>query len=169
MGTVFEQGQELGRGDLDIFTEDSDGNPVNVYEISYSIYYVDSDNGAEVLIGPDTRTPVNPEVGEYYAAVRIPNSAVAGCYRIRWRVRETASSSQEGAVQEFGVVADVSGTADVYTTAVRDLINKLRIMTRDNCLGGDTLVEVDADGEIIQVSLEDLYEAIGDMPMQEAS
>jgi hypothetical protein len=132
MSVAFDQSQELGRGDLDIFTEDADGNPVNVYEISYALYYVDTETGSEVLIGPSARTPVNPAVGEYYAAMRIPSSATPGCYRIRWLLRETAGASQEGAVQEFGVVAETSLTADPYDACIQNLINKMRVLTRDN-------------------------------------
>jgi len=77
---------------------------------------------------------VNPDVGEYYASLLIPSAAVPGCYRIRWVFRETASSSQEGVVQEFGVVAESSlAVTTAYTTCVQNLINKMRTLTRDNC------------------------------------
>jgi len=130
--TVFDTGQVLGQGDLDIFLTDSVGNPINAYEISYAIYYVDPVTNTEVLIGPAARTPVNPAVGEYYASLMIPNNASTGCYRIRWRFRETAGAPEEGAVQNF-VVQGVSVTeAAPYTQCVQNLINKMRFLTRDN-------------------------------------
>jgi hypothetical protein len=128
----FEQGQTLEQGDLDIFLTDSDGNPVNAYEISFAIYFVDPQTGTEVLIGPSSRTPVNPEVGEYYASLRIPSSAEIGCYRIRWLFRETADAEQEGVVQQFGVIGEIETTSSPYSTCVQGLIGKLRVMTRDN-------------------------------------
>jgi len=133
MSVVFTQGQLLGRGDLDIFLSNASGNPLNVYQITYAIYLVDPSTQAEVLIGSNARTPVNPAVGEYYAALQVPSNAAPGDYRIRWLFRETAASAQEGAVQEFGVVsASVVTSESAYSGCVADLINKMRILTRDN-------------------------------------
>jgi hypothetical protein len=130
--TVFTQGQVLGQGDLDIFLTDSMGNPTNAYEITYAIYYVDPVTGEEVLIGPSERIPVNPAVGEYYASLMIPNNATTGCYRIRWLFRETAGSPQEGVVQNFVVEGESVIATDPYSQCVRGLVDKMRIMTRDN-------------------------------------
>lgn len=130
--TVFTTGQVLGQGDLDIFLTDSSGNPVNAYEISYAIYYVDPQTSSEVLIGPANRTPVNPAVGEYYASLMIPSNASTGCYRIRWQFRETAGSAQEGAVQNFVVEGEATVAAAPYSACVTDLISKMRYLTRDN-------------------------------------
>ena len=133
MSVVFTQGQLLGRGDLDIFLSNASGNPINVYQITYAVYFVDPVSQAEVLIGSNARTPVNPAVGEYYAALQVPSNAAPGDYRIRWLFRETAASAQEGAVQEFGVVTVTSTTTESsYSGCVQDLINKMRVLTRDN-------------------------------------
>lgn len=133
MSVVFTQGETLGRGDLDIYMSSASGNPVNVYEITYSVYYVDPDTSMEVLIGSNARIPVNSSVGEYYASLQIPASAVPGDYRIRWLFRETSTTAQEGAVQEFGVVTPASQTTDkTYSNCVTDLIHKMRFLTRDN-------------------------------------
>ena len=64
MAIAFSPGTTLGRGDLDIFLTNAQGNAANAFEISFAIYYVDPADGTEVLIGSDTRTPVNPAVGE---------------------------------------------------------------------------------------------------------
>jgi hypothetical protein len=37
MGVVFTQDQTLGRGDLDIYMSNAQGNPINVYQINYAI------------------------------------------------------------------------------------------------------------------------------------
>lgn len=130
----FEQGQVLGQGDLDIFLVDAVGNPTNAYQITYALYFVDPSTGAEVLIGPSTRVPVNPGVGEYYASMMIPTNAEIGCYRIRWLFRETSTSAQEGVVQQFGVIGDASSEypSSEYSECVQNLINKMRVLTRDN-------------------------------------
>lgn len=164
MSVVFTQGQLLGRGDLDIFLSNASGNPINVYQITYAIYLVDPSTQAEVLIGSNARTPVNPAVGEYYAALQVPSNAAPGDYRIRWLFRETAASAQEGAVQEFGVVsATVATSESAYSGCVADLISKMRVLTRDNCIGGESLIEVDADGERFTVTLEELYLLLKDL------
>lgn len=164
MSVVFTQGQVLGRGDLDIYLSNSSGNPSNAFSISYALYYVDPITTAEVLIGSATRTPVNPSVGEYYASLQVPSSSAPGDYRIRWRFRETATSSEEGAVQEFGIVSNaVETTTDTYSTCVTDLIRKMRFLTRDNCLAAETSITVDANGEKIEVTLAELHEIIGDV------
>ena len=161
--TVFTTGQVLGQGDLSIFLTDDMGNPTNAYEIFYAIYYVDPVSAVEVLIGPAQRVPVNPAVGEYYASLMIPNNAKTGCYRIRWLFRETAVSPQEGVVQNFNVEGDSVLDTDPYSACMRDLINKMRVATRDNCLSGDTLVEVRIDGEVVVTSLQEIFEAVGDI------
>lgn len=163
MSTNFEQGQTLGRGDLDVFLTDPSGNPTNAFEITYAVYFVDPSTGAEALIGPAGKIPANPAVGEYYAAMRIPNGAEIGCYRIRWLFRQLSTSPQEGAVQQFGVIGPQQVTVDPYTPCVRDLINKMRVLTRDNCLSGDTEVEVLVSGEVAIVTLAELFEAVGDV------
>jgi hypothetical protein len=133
MSVVFTQGEVLGRGDLDIFMSNATGNPTNVYEITYAIYYVDPTTQQEVLIGSPARTPVNPSVGEYYASLQVPGAAAPGDYLIRWLFRETSTTAQEGAVQEFGIVSEAAETsASEYSGCVTDLIRKMRFLTRDN-------------------------------------
>jgi len=157
MGVVFTPNQTLGRGDLDIFLTNSQGNPSDAFSITYAIYYVDPVSHLEVLIGSATRAPLHPTVGEYYASLQIPVSATAGDYRIRWTFQEFAGAQTQQVVQEWAVV--VSGTTIVppFSMAMLDMVGKLRLLLRDQCLGGEETIEVDADGEKIIVSLEDLY------------
>jgi len=132
MSIAFNQGQVLGRGDLDIFLTNSSGNPANAYEITYAIYCVDPTTCDEVLIGSAGRIPVNPAVGEYYGALQIPPNATVGGYRIRWTFRETAGAPLQQVVQEFAVVGQTVLTAgSTLTQCESDLIHKLRTMLRD--------------------------------------
>lgn len=132
MAVAFSPTQELTRGDLDIFLTNAQGNPANAAEITYALYYVDpGPPEAEVLIGSDTRTPVNPAVGEYYAALMIPAAATVGTYRIRWTFREFLSSPQTQVVQEFAVVASSALVVSPYSDSERDMINTMRVLLRD--------------------------------------
>jgi len=133
MGVCFNQGLVLGRGDLDIFlTSSTTGNPSNAAIITFDIFFVDPTCG-EVLIPPGGRTPINPAVGEYYAAIMIPPTASPGDYRIRWTFQEFVSSPANTVVQEFGVVGEgTQTTSSTLSNCERELITKLRFMLRDN-------------------------------------
>lgn len=135
MSVCFNQGAEVGRGDLDIFfTSQSTGNPTNVYSISYALYCVDPGTGQEILIGSPARTPVNPQVGEYYAAMQIPPNAAIGDYVIRWVFKRTSAEPEEGAVMEFCVVGNSTSTSSSASTlgpCERELVNRLRFLLRD--------------------------------------
>lgn len=133
MAVAFNVGQETGRGDLDIFLTNASGNPTNAAEITYSLYYVDpGPPESEVLIGAAARTPVNPAVGEYYAALLIPQTANVGTYHIRWQFRETLSSPIVEVVQEFAVVDSTVRVSSPYSDIEQDMIDTLRVMLRDN-------------------------------------
>lgn len=133
MAVAFQPGQEVVRGDLDIFLTNNQGNPTNAAEITYALYYVDpGPPEQEVLIGSATRTPVNPAVGEYYAALMIPTGANVGTYRIRWTFRELVNSPQTQVVQEFAVVRESTQIVSPYSNAEQEMIDCLRVMLRDN-------------------------------------
>jgi len=164
MAVAFQPGQEVVRGDLDIFLTNALGNPTNAAEITYALYYVDpGPPEAEVIIGSAARVPVNPAVGEYYAALMIPTAATVGTYRIRWTMRELINSPQTQVVQEFAVVSTTTLVATPYTTAEQEMIDTLRILLRDNCIGGEETVELDVDGEMMVVRLDDLWESLHDI------
>jgi len=129
MSTSFKPGEEVGRGDLDIFFE-SGGTPTNVYTITYAIFFIDPITSAEVLIGPAARTPVNPAIGEYYAALLVPGSAVPGSYRIRWTFVEFNGAPTQTVVQDFTVI-DPDIRVVSYTPSQQSMIDKLRLLLRD--------------------------------------
>lgn len=137
MPVCFNVGTELGRNDLSIFLVDELGVPCNAATISYAIYFVDvsmGEPGIEVLIGPAERTPVNPSIGEYYAALLVPPGASAGDYRIRWTFTKTVGGEEQVVVQEFGVTnpeSQVMGQP-ILSTCEAGLVDKLRVMLRDN-------------------------------------
>lgn len=132
MAVAFQPGQEVVRGDLDIFLTNAQGNPTNAAEITYALYYLDPVGPTEVLIGSANRVPVNPAVGEYYAALMIPTGATVGTYRIRWTFRELVNSPLTQVVQEFAVVSTTAVAVSPYSVQEQDMIATLRILLRDN-------------------------------------
>lgn len=155
---AYQPGQDLGRSDLNLLLTDSQGRATNAAEIFYTLLFLDPGPPAvEVQIGSERRVPVNPSVGEYYAALMIPHAATAGTYRIRWTFRQTIDAPLNQIVQEFEVQAVTPLVVSPYTASEREMIQSLRVMLRDNCVGGEETVEVNADGEILEVSLEDLW------------
>lgn len=133
MAIEFNPGSEVQRGDLCAFFQDACGVRTNLYEISYALYYVDpGPPETEVLIGAAQRTPVNPEVGEYYAAMYIPPDAAVGTYRIRWTFKEANdNSAAQTIVMEFSVVAKEVSASCQYSQCVTELMRRLRIHLRD--------------------------------------
>lgn len=131
MATTFTPGQTISQGDLDIYLTDSGGFAANAYEVTYAIYFVDpAPPHTEVLIGPSARVPVNPQVGEYYASLQVPPSAVPGSYRIRWSFRQFAGSPVTVVVQEWTVVSPGTVVTS-YTGYSLQMIRSLRVLLRD--------------------------------------
>lgn len=133
MAIAFIPGQTIGRGDLDIFLTNKNGNATNAFDIYYAIYWVDpGPPEAEILLAPDHRIPVNPAVGEYYAALMVPPGATVGTYRIRWAFKELANSPYQQVVQEWAVVgAQGQVQAPAYSGGKLQMINSLRMFLRD--------------------------------------
>jgi len=132
MGVAFQPSETLARGDLDIFLTNAQGNPANAAEIYFTLYYVDpGPPETEVLIGPAQRTPVNPQVGEYYASLMVPPSATPGTYRIKWTFKEFLTSPYQQVAQEFAVVTTSAVITPGYNTAQVAMIRSLRILLRD--------------------------------------
>lgn len=132
MTVEFTPGAEIQRGDLDVFFQDSGGIPTNVYEITYAIYYVDpGPPETEVLIGNPTRTPVNPQIGEYYASLFVPPSSTIGEYRVRWTFRRSVGAVQTQIVMNFSVI-EKGSTSVFYSDGEEELIRSLRILLRDH-------------------------------------
>ena len=136
MAVAFEPGQDIVRGDLDIFLTNPSSNPTNAAEISYAIFFLDLTGGppgVEVLIGDPARVPINPVVGEYFASLAIPPGASTGTYHIRWTIREQVGSPQQQIVMEFAVVdPGTQTTTNTFTSTETALISKLRILLRDS-------------------------------------
>lgn len=136
-GVCYEVGDTLERSDLNIYLVNDLGVPVQAASIFYTLFFVDKsagEPGQEVLVGPSMRTPANPSVGEYYAAIQVPPGAQIGDYRIRWTFKRANDTEEQTVIQEFCVVGAVGTGAGqpLFSQCERDLIDKLRVMLRDN-------------------------------------
>lgn len=158
MGVAFYRGQQLGDEDLNIYLESNSGYPVDAAEIYYALY--DCTTGEEVLLGVPKRTPANPSVGSYYASIIVPLDANIGSYRIRWTFREVLGGPLHQVVQEFEVIDKATNSTSIYTGCEEDMIRRLRILLRDNCVGGEETIELDVDGEKMVVTISELWEAL---------
>lgn len=113
MGVAFAPGDVLGPTDLDFYLSDAMGNPVDPFEITYTIYVVQ--DGQEIAFpAHEDATPVNPAPGHYYAEFIVPNWS-PGCYRIRWTWRVNDGDPRKQAVQEFAILS-APGMGCVYSS-----------------------------------------------------
>ena len=133
MPICFKRGEILGRGDLALTLQTSNGTPQNAFEIAYSLYFVDESSGdLEVALPPLRRTPENPTPGEYYAPVQVPPTAPLGRYRVRWFFMQFAGSDEDTVIEDFGVVEESTILSDSFSEVERECIRTFRILTRDN-------------------------------------
>lgn len=158
MATTFKPGDMTQRGDLDIFLVNANQEPTTAYEISFALYFVDpGPPEVEVLIGSPTRVPSNPTLGEYFAPLMIPPSAVTGTYRIKWTFKQYANSPVQVVAQEFTVNASGEASLTTYAAPVQTMIDELRMQLRDHCLDGDERVTVRYGDTEVTLTLRELW------------
>lgn len=161
MTAQYPRGKIMGSEDLALALVDGNDNPTDAYEISYAIYQVTS--FGEVPVGTTVRKPVHPELGMYYASFQIPENADLGKYRIRWTFQQSTTSPQNTVMEEFRIVEPETYQTSLWTPIQADMIRRLRILLRDNCIGEEEIVEVDVgDGELMEVTMKELWEVLHD-------
>lgn len=164
MPASYNPGDILGRGQLSFFLEDESGNPTNAAEISYAISFVSvGPPETETVVGPSARVPVNPAVGEYFGSLQIPSNAQPGTYRVRWRLRRAPGYPLVEIVEEFTILSltpQATSNPLGLTVAEKQLIDRLRILLRDWCVGGEETVELDVAGERMVVRLDELHHTL---------
>lgn len=84
---VFTSCHVFTQGDLPIFFKDALGNPINPYKVTFSLYL--NQACGPVLVGCKGLTPVNVNVGEYYAQ---GVSSYPGDWFVEWVYQETVDS-----------------------------------------------------------------------------
>ena len=160
MATTFHRGQEMGPNDLNIFIRDEDNFAADPATITYAIF--DFTTGVEILIGDAARVPTKVEVGSYYAAFAVPNNANLGTHRVRWSFKQFVNSDVVEIVQEWDVVAaDVQIVSPAYAGTRATLINRLRIMLRDQCVDGDEKIKIRTGNEEYILTVKELWDIVG--------
>lgn len=134
MSYEFTPGTELQRGDITLYLQDSCNVPMNAFQVTYGLFYVDpGPPQQEIPIGGPTklaRTPANPAIGEYFAALHIPADARLGEYRVRWSVLDAQGGNPTEVVMSFCVVS-LAINPVLYSNIEKQCIWDLRRHLRD--------------------------------------
>jgi len=115
---------------LDVFVTDTNGFPITPLSIVYGIYRKE---GVELHLvsGSADMPPQTDAVGHYMSGWLVPESPLAGEYRVIWKIQQDTNSPVDTAQQDFTVgVTDL--TAVKYGDAIHGLIMRLRTLLRDN-------------------------------------
>ncbi|MDB4330372.1 hypothetical protein N9948_01480 [bacterium] len=129
-GVVYYPGQALSEKDLYIIIRNNLGNQSDPFQISYEVFQ--RIQGLDVLISPIDQAPLRLGVGHYFANYMIPGDALPGDYYIKWKFKETPSSEESNAIQEFAVVDGSVVIESPFGSTEKALIRKLRFVLRDN-------------------------------------
>jgi hypothetical protein len=124
----LKQGQTLTKDDLNVFFYVG-ANLSDPYWASYTLY--DCTSGHDEVIGLPERTPLKFTTGGYFAPWTVPDDEPVGLHKVRWRYKETATSSIRDDVEEFQIIPLCSGTVFVYPPEIMYLIMHLRNKLRD--------------------------------------
>jgi hypothetical protein len=100
---VFERGQQLTKNDLNIFVRDNEGNLIDPFSITYTIY--DRTGSKPVLVGGSlNQIPSRDSVGYYWVNVRMDEGENLGEYEIQWDIRLVENGNREQVNQRFSIV-----------------------------------------------------------------
>jgi hypothetical protein len=95
---------------LNVFIQDGNGNYINPFSITYTIYKVISDRfynqecGEEPLLETEDSVPLPFGVGKFFAAWNTASDLEIGKYRIKWDIRRYSDSPILEEVEEFEVI-----------------------------------------------------------------
>lgn len=98
---MFSWGYALTRGDLTLCLKDKSGNPISPYLIWYTLYRMQGEN--KLQVGPDRRTPISPQVGEFYAVGIMGDEGQPGMWSIEWTWEFSARSPLQSFEYSFEV------------------------------------------------------------------
>jgi hypothetical protein len=85
---VFRWGQVFQRGDLPLYVTDVAGNPLGPYSVTYTMLYHPKTSPCVQRVCPEGRTPVQVDVGEYYASGIAGRCGQSGEWCIEWKLQE---------------------------------------------------------------------------------
>lgn len=125
MSVTLIKGQVLTKDDLNIYLQDGDGNYVNPYAITYTIFRVTSRNwynqqcAEESILETINSVPIPFGIGKFFAPWVMPKDITIGPYRIKWSIRQYTDSPAFDEVEEFDVIIrDPVTQAQLYQAGV---------------------------------------------------
>lgn len=86
---VFSWGHVFQRGDLPLYMADAAGNPIAPARVSYTLLYYPRNGSCCTTIGPEGRTPVQADLGEYYVSGVAGEGGQPGDWSVLWLYQET--------------------------------------------------------------------------------
>jgi hypothetical protein len=89
----FRWGESVGSDGLTLCLKDTAGNRITPFLIWYTLYRFEG--GWEMQVGPDRRTPIMADVGEFYAPVSFGDEGQPGNWCIVWSWLYNAHSQSE--------------------------------------------------------------------------
>jgi len=159
----LKQGQPLTKNDLNVYFYVG-GSLSDPYWVTFTLY--DCTSGSDEVIGLPDRIPIKFNAGSYFAQWTVPDDEPVGLHKIRWKYKDSSSSSLKEDVEEFQIIPLCAGVDLVYPPEIMYLIqhlrNKLRDINpdRDYSVAGEEEITVVADGEEITLSIQELYEIV---------
>lgn len=110
MSATIYKDQILSKDDLKIFIQDKDGNYINPFSITYTIYRVLSDRfrnqecGEEPVKEAIDTMPLPFGIGKFFAAWNQAKDLGIGKYRIKWNIARYSDSPLVEEIEEFEIV-----------------------------------------------------------------
>jgi len=108
--TVQLREDPLTKEDLNVYVFDTEGNYVNPFSITYTIYRVISDKFYNQECGeePIKETIDSPGIpfgiGQFFAPWKMPNDLEIGPYRIHWNIKRFPDCPTQEEVEEFEII-----------------------------------------------------------------
>lgn len=91
---IFVWGHVFQRGDLPLFIRDPAGNPASPFKVTYTLFYYIKGLVTPVQVGPEGRTPVTADLGEYYVSAVGGEGGQTGDWYVRWTWQESFGSQE---------------------------------------------------------------------------
>jgi len=108
MSATIYRGKNLTKDDLKIFIKDSEGNYLNPFSITYTIYrFYNQTCCEEPILETIDMSPIIFGTGKFFAAWNMAKDLNVGKYRIKWHIRRYQDSPVYEEVEEFDVITQI--------------------------------------------------------------
>jgi hypothetical protein len=123
--TIMVSEDPLTKNDLDIYILDTQGNYINPFMITYTIYRVISDRfynqecGEEPILETIDSPGIPFGIGMFFAAWKQPIDLTIGPYRIHWNVKRFVDCPIQEEIEEFEIISPAVLSSDYRGTTGR--------------------------------------------------